>query len=182
MEFQRKQNAAMIVLVAALALAASAVTASADEEFEGSKAGDIEFTLGGAGANDQDFDIGGGAVEASLGYLLTDNLQFTLRQRASFADVGESTWNASTRAAIDFVFPIGPVRPFVGANLGYVYGDDLDDTFAAAPEVGVKWWVTESAFLFGMAEYQFFFEDTDDADDAFEDGSFVYSLGIGIHF
>ncbi len=179
MEF-KKRNAAILAILVAFALAVP--NAMADEEFEGSKAGDLEFTLGGAGANDQDFDVGGGAVEASLGYLLSDNLQFTLRQRASFADAGESTWNGSTRAAIDFLIPIGPVRPFVGANLGYVYGDTVDETFAAAPEVGVKWWVTQSAFVFGMAEYQFFFEDTDDADDAFEDGSFVYSVGIGIHF
>ena len=34
-----------------------------------------------------------------------------------------------------------------------------------------------AGFCFGMAEYQFFFEDGDDADDNFEDGQFVFGPG-----
>ena len=51
---------------------------------------------------------------------------------------------------------------------------------AAAPELGLKWYLTETAFLLGLVEYQFFFEDAEDADDTFSDGSFVYTLGIGV--
>jgi hypothetical protein len=37
-------------------------------------------------------------------------------------------------------------------------------------------------FIFGRIEYQFFFENSDQADDAFEDGQFVYSIGVGFRF
>ncbi|MGH7215097.1 MAG: hypothetical protein ACREIT_10075 [Tepidisphaeraceae bacterium] len=47
---------------------------------------------------------------------------------------------------------------------------------------GVKFFVNSTPFIFLMAEYQFFFEDSDDAGDAFDDGQFVYSLGIGLRF
>jgi hypothetical protein len=33
-----------------------------------------------------------------------------------------------------------------------------------------------------MAEYQFFFDEADNVDDAFSDGQFVYSLGLGVKF
>lgn len=172
----------LIVLASVLALATMSTVATADDDFMGSLKGDWEFTLGGSGVSDNDGDNGTGGLEASLGYLLTDNVQFTLRQSAVYSDFGDSAWNGSTRGAIDLLFRIGEVRPYIGANLGYVYGDSVEETFAAAPEAGIKWWVTESAFLYGQVEYQFFFEDSDDADDAFDDGSFVYSVGIGFHF
>ena len=73
-------------------------------------------------------------------------------------------------------------QPFVGANIGYVYGDGVNDTGEAAPEAGVKYFVNSTTFIYGQIEYQFFFDSSDDVDDAFDDGQFVYSLGIGFRW
>jgi len=171
------------MLAAFLSLAVFSGSTASAQDYEGSKAGDFEFTLGGQGASDSDFDVGSGGVQGSFGWLLSDHMQLSVRQTFNFSDFGDSAWGGSTRGAFDFLFPLGSVRPFVGANFGWVYGDDtVKETLAAGPEAGIKWWVTEDAFIFGQMEYQFFFEDVSDADDAFDDGSFVYSLGLGIHF
>lgn len=146
------------------------------------RVGDWEFSLFGTGANDEDFEVGTAGGGATLGYYLGDVVQLSLRQNVSFADFGDSVWNGSTRLAIDFHIPLGPVRPFVGGNVGIVYGDTIDETGAAAPEAGVKVYVKEDVFLFAIGEYQFFFDDTDNIDDGFEDGNFVYSLGVGFNF
>jgi|SRR5829696_7823074 len=70
------------------------------------------------------------------------------------------------------------------ASLGYVYGDLVNDRFIAGPEAGLKLYFHENhdVFIFGRIEYQFFFEDSDNADDTFEDGQFVYSIGVGFGF
>ena len=34
-------------------------------------------------------------------------------------------------------------------------------------------------FLYGLAEYQFLFEDSDDVEDNIDDGRFVYTIGLG---
>lgn len=75
------------------------------------------------------------------------------------------------------------LQPFVGVGLGYLYGDELvDESFIAGPEAGLKFFVVPNAFLFAMAEYEFLFDDPDDAEDRFEDGRFVYALGIGVRW
>ncbi len=149
---------------------------------QGFDAGDWELTFGANGVNDKDFSAVSLGGNASIGYFFTDALELSLRQGVNFSDVGESNLNASTRVALDWHFDLGQWQPFVGANIGYVYGDGIDDTFAAAPEVGVKYFVNNTTFIYVLAEYQFFFESGDDADDSFDDGQFVYTAGIGFRF
>jgi hypothetical protein len=145
--------------------------------------GDKEFTLGATAANGNDFDGFSGGGNASLGYFLTDNLELSVRQSLSYTDIGvDASLNGSTRVAADFHFDLGKFQPFIGANFGYVYGDAVSDTFEGAPEGGVKWFVNSTTFIFAMAEYQFFFDSADDADSGFDNGQFVYTLGIGFRF
>ena len=72
--------------------------------------------------------------------------------------------------------------PYIGANIGYAYGDQVNDTFLAGPEGGVKYFVNNTTFIFLSVEYQFFFDEGDDIEGAFSDGQFVYGLGIGFKF
>jgi len=144
---------------------------------------DWEFTLAGNGSNDNDFDNGSGGLSASIGYFVSDWFELGLRQSVSFSDFNDqSDWIASTRVAADFHLDLDCFQPFIGVNIGYVYGDAVDETFEAAPEAGAKFFVKPETFIFVLAEYQFFFEDADEADTAFEDGQFVYTLGIGFLF
>ncbi len=151
----------------------------------GPQAGDWEFSLGGGGTNDKEFETGGFNVDAELGHYLTDDFAVALRQSGNYSDVGSDTaWSATSRVAIDYHFPLfeDRLRPFIGANLGYVYGENVDDTWAAGPEAGVKWYVKDETFIYGRAEYQFLFEDGDDAEDRFDDGIWLYTVGIGFNF
>ena len=146
--------------------------------------GDWELTLSGSGGSDKDFDSTSLAVQGSLGYFFTDNIEVALRQAAGYASVdgGDDLFTGSTRVAADFHFDLDRWQPFVGGNIGYVYGDGVNDTFEAAPEAGVKYFVNSTTFIFALIEYQFFFENSDEADDAFDDGQWVYSLGLGFRW
>lgn len=165
--------------------AADAVVAQAEETPYGPKAGDWEVTLGATGVNDEDFNAGSASGAASVGFFLTDHLEVVGRQNIAYFDAGDNqptAWNGLTRVALDYHIPFGPVVPFIGGNFGVVYGESVDETLTAAPEVGVKWYVKEGAFVQGMVEYQFFFDSSNDIDDGFENGSFVYGVGIGLMF
>lgn len=166
-----------ILLGACLALALPATA-----QQYGPMAGDWELTLGGGGSNDKDFDTGSVGVNAGLGYYFTPQLELGIRQSVNHADFGDSVWNGSTRLALDYHFGLNRFRPFLGANFGGLYGESVRDTFAAGLEGGVKYYVLERTFLFGMLEYQWLFRDAGKADNNFDDGQFVYTVGIGFNF
>lgn len=162
-----------------------AVRQNGDDVQQGSDFEQWELTLNGAGSNDQDFNAGTGQLSGSLGYYVTEELEVQVRQTLSFFDPGEGIedqWNGITRVALDYHFPLECWWPFLGVNLGYIYGDTVNETMTAGAEGGVKVYVKEDTFIQGMVEYDFFFDESDRIEDAFEDGAFFYSLGVGFRF
>lgn len=146
--------------------------------------GPFELTLGGTGANGPNFDGFSAAVNGSLGYYFNDNLELSVRQSFAYSDIAGRSWDASTRVALDYHFILGDqgqIQPFVGGNIGYVYGDSVHDTWEAAPEAGIKWYVNAATFVYFSVEYQFFFDQHSNST-AFSDGQFIYGLGIGFRF
>ena len=94
------------------------------------------------------------------------------------ADAGnDQAWNGSTRFAVDYYWSVGNCRPFLGANLGYLYGDNVEEQFIAGPEAGIKHCLNESTFLYANIEYQFLFKNADQANNI-DDGRFAYALGL----
>ena len=178
----RKLFALPVFGLAAVALMPSAAKA---QEY-GFDAGNWELTLSGSGTNDRDFNSTSFGVDASLGYFFTDNLEVAVRQNVTYSDVGAikgSAWNGSTDVALDFHFDLGRWQPFVGANIGYAYGDSTNDTWEAGPEAGVKYFITQSTFVQVLAQYEFFFDSGGDNSlgrDTISDGQFFYSLGLGV--
>ncbi len=168
-----RRNGLILAVLALIMLPA----ASAFGQF---KQGDWELTLGGTGNNGPDFDGLSAGVNGSLGYFLADQFEISLRQSLTYEDFTGSAWNGSTRVALDFHFDMGALQPFVGGNLGYVYGDSVKDTWEAAPEAGVKYFLNGTTFVMFLAEYQFFFNSGDSLDSAFNDGQFVYTLALGV--
>jgi hypothetical protein len=154
------------------------------EFYYGGRQGDSEVTLSGSGSNDKDFESGGFGLSGSYGWYLTDEVMLNIRQSVLYADPGDddSAWNGSTRVGALYNFDLGVWRPFVGLNVGYLYGDTTDEGFIAGPEVGVRYFVNPKTFVFGQAEYQFLFDSFSDIDNAFDDGSFAYSVGVGFNF
>lgn len=166
-----------LMVVAALALLPAA---AAHAQFQ---AGDWELTLSGQGSNGPDFDGTQWSVNGNIGYFLTKELEVNLRQTVGYSDlVAGTAWNGSTRIGVDYNFDMGRWVPYVGANIGYVYGDGVNDSWTAGPEAGIKFFVNSTTFVQLGAEYQFFFDQGSDASQAFSDGQFLYSLGIGFRW
>ncbi|BFN27805.1 hypothetical protein PsSCT_25670 [Pseudomonas sp. SCT] len=146
--------------------------------------GDKEITLGGAGSSDKDFDDTIFSVQGSWGQYLSESSLWGVRQTVNARDTeGESVkFDGSTRVFYDYHFGTGKARPFIGASIGGVYGDRVDETFMAGPEIGFKYWVQDKTFITAMAEYQFLFKSGSDAQDRYDDGVFLYSIGIGFNY
>ncbi len=166
-----------LMVVAALALLPAM---AAQAQFQ---QGDYELTLSGSGSNGPDFNGTDFGVNANLGYFLTKELEVGVRQSVSYADDqgAGSAWFGSTRLALDYHFDLGRVQPYVGGNIGYQYGD-IHNTWEAAPEAGIKWFVNSTTFIQLGVEYQFFFDQDSDASSSFSDGRFLYALGIGFRW
>jgi hypothetical protein len=173
----------LFVLPALGLLLLPAVSKGVVEHDYGFNPGNWELTIAGQGFNDPDFNGTTLGAQGSLGYFVNDNLEIGVRQSLTYTDIGGtegSSLDGSTRVFADYHFDAGQWQPFIGANVGYVYGDATNDTFEAAPEAGVKYFLNTTTFVFLMAEYQFFFDKANDASDSFSDGQFVYSLGLGV--
>lgn len=152
----------------------------------GPEAGDRELILSGTGTSANDLDGLGFGVLGGLGWFYTDQLEFGIRQGVNYQDVpndSDNVWNGSTRGFVDYHFIASErARPFIGGSLGYTYGKRVNDSPFAGLEAGLKYFVRPKTFIMGAAEYQYFFDNLGDIDDAFDDGAFVYTLGIGYLF
>lgn len=142
--------------------------------------GDYELSLAGSGSSDNDFDTSTLSAEGALGYFFTPVIEGVIRQGIGFSDTpDDSDWNGSTRVGVDFNFPFDRFVPYLGAGIGYLYGDSVEEQFIAGPDAGLKSFVNETTFILAAIEYEILFDDADEADEAFDDGRFVYTLGIG---
>ncbi|MCC4264228.1 hypothetical protein LL240_07140 [Oceanimonas baumannii] len=150
----------------------------------GPSEGDREFTLSGTGKSSKDFDNGSAGVIGDYGWYLTDKTLVGLRQSVNYASVenGDDVWNGSTSVFADYHFGQGAARPFVGASLGGIYGDGVQDTGIAGLEAGLKYYVLPTTFVQARAEYQFLFDDGDSAENNFDDGAWAYTVGMGLNF
>jgi hypothetical protein len=147
--------------------------------------GGFEFTLAGVGNSNNDVDAGTASLEVSAGLFIGPMFEVGLRQSVGYADDNAGTEvNAASRGFADLQFNLGRVAPFVGANVGYIYGEGVSDTWAGGPEAGLKVYLGSESdvFVYGRVEYQFFFDKGDEIDDVIDDGQFIYSLGIGLRF
>lgn len=142
-------------------------------------AGTWELTLSGTGSSNQDVDSGSFGIAGSLGYFVADQLEVGLRQTVAYSDFNAGTnVNASTSLLIDYHFDLGQWQPFIGASIGYTYGD-VNDSWFAGPEGGIKYFVKPETFIYGLVQYQYFFDQGDGIINNFDDGAFAYSVGIG---
>lgn len=145
-----------------------------------------ELTLGGNAENGRRFDGVTGGITGSLGYFFGDNFEAALRQNVSYSDLNGVSLDGGTDVAADLHFPLGDqgqFAPYVGANIGYLYGENgFHDTFEAGPEGGLKVFVNTTTFIFVSVQYEFFFTEGHANHNNFSNGQFVYDLGIGFRF
>ena len=141
--------------------------------------GDWELTLSGSGLSSDDFESTSLAANGSIGYFFTDQLEGAIRQNVTYVNVEDDgdDFAGSTAVGVDFHFDLDRWQPFVGAFIGYRYGDAVEDDWFATPEGGLKYFVNNTTFIFGSVGYQFGFDSDDDLDDLW-----VYALGIGFRW
>lgn len=169
-------------------LCALPMAASAQSPRVGPAEGDREFTISGTGSSDRSFNSGSFGVTGDLGWYRSNDMVFGIRQSINYADIrGENLrndfWNGSTRGYLNYHFLTDNSRPFVGASLGFIYGDGVKDSAFAGLEGGVKYYVLAKTFFLARVEYQFLFSSTSDATDAFRDsGVWAYTVGLGYNF
>lgn len=147
------------------------------EPTRGPRAGTWEATFSGTGASLDQFDNNNVGVSGSLGYYITPWLPVGIRQTVlwTFGDDVSDNSAGLTRAFIDFQAPLGAFQPYIGLLIGAQYGD-VDEKLVYGPEGGVKYWVNESTFLYGLFEWQA------QEGEAFDNGNAVYTVGFGLNF
>ena len=97
-------------------------------------------------------DLGGATTWLGpfLTHGVTDTVEVGVRQNVTVAgNEDDRSWNGATTGFADYVFDFDAFRPFVGVSLGYLYGDDTNDTFIGGPEAGIKYYLKDDAFVFG---------------------------------
>jgi hypothetical protein len=150
----------------------------------GPRRDDRELIVGGSGGADRSFDNSFGGASVSYGYFVSDTLSGILRQSINYANPENagSQWNGATRLAVDQHFLTGPLRPFLGANVGRVYGEGVRDSWVAGLEGGMKYYVQPRTFLHATLEYGWLFQRARSFDDRFDNGQWNWSLGVGFNF
>jgi len=163
-----------------------AVSQAVVEHDYGFNAGNWDLTLAGSGSNDQDFHVFSASANAGLGYFLSNMLEVGARQTVNYTS-SSPHWGASTRGFLDVYLDLGQWQPYVGANAGWIYGEagarpslSGRDTGVYGPEAGVKYFLTTSAYVFGQIEYDRQCHTTTTAAGKRIDGTFIYTLGLGI--
>jgi hypothetical protein len=169
------------IAIASLALLTALPATSA---LAAQKAGDRSFSISGTGSSDKDFDTNTFGTTGEIGWYLNDSLELGIRQTLNVIslDDEDDIWSGATRGFADWHFGQGTVVPYLGANLGGIYGEETDDTGAGGIEGGLKWYVKDQTYIGFQVEYQWLFEDTEDIDNRFNDGRYFYTLGVGFNF
>ena len=63
-----------------------------------------------------------------------------------------------------------------------MYGDDVHDTGTAGLETGLKYYVKDKTLVGFNIQYDWFFDNSNDFNNRFDDGAFFYSIGVGFNF
>lgn len=170
------------LLIAVLPLAAITTVVMAEPAAPyaadpGPRAGNREATLTGSGLSDSDFNDSNFGVTGSYGYYYDDNVIVTLKQSLQLNDTGTSTLvDGRTILQAAYQWDFGKWRPYAGMNVGGIYGAGVRDEALFGPEVGVKYYVNESTFLFGNVAYEV------PVDECCDNGVVPYALGVGFNF
>jgi len=148
------------------------------------EAGDKALTISGTGASDKDFNTNTFGTTIELGWFLTNEFELGLRQSVNVLalDNADDHWSGASRGFADYHFGQGTVVPYLGANIGGIYGEDVHDTGAAGLEGGLKFYVKDKTFIALQIEYDWLFDNSDDIDNQFDDGAYFYTLGVGFNF
>lgn len=155
-------------------LALLAVPAISSAAFE---TGDFDMQLSASGAAPKSMQYGQAGARVGLGYFLTKEVEIGVRQEVSWRETPKSNdfavyqrqdngtftrvktksqaWGGSSAASMDYHFDLGAWQPFVGGMVGYSYQQQQRGSAFVAPEVGVKYFVNSTTYVFASVEYDY---------------------------
>lgn len=157
-----------LVMVLSLGL----FTSAAQAQFQ---KGDWQFGLSGTGGSDKDLKNTTFGANVEVSKFLSNDFEVGARQMLAYND----GFSGATQIFGDFNFRLGEkckFVPFAGVNLGYDYGLNTNDHFSVGPEVGLRYFVNDTTFLYGRAAYDF------NLNEGVDHGAFEYGIGIGFRF
>lgn len=157
--------------VIALAVLLGIVASVGAVQAQGFEKGDWALTLSGGGVSSKDLDNSSFTLNVAPSYFLSNEFELGVRQTIAYSD----GFTGATVGFLDFNFRMENRKfvPYVGANFGYSYGEGVSDDWRLGPEVGLKYFVNETTYVYGNVSYEF------DLNDGFDNGGFVYGVGIG---
>jgi hypothetical protein len=113
-----------------------------------------------------------GGINLGLDYAVLPWLSVGLEQAGFYQfDTQDEGLGGRSAASLDFLLGNGDIVPHVGGNIGYVYGDGIDDDFFAGPEIGVRAGMFDTKVAYDMP----FNEDAGD-------GTVVMTFGVTFQF
>lgn len=124
-----------------------------------------------------------GPVVVTVGTASGASLPALLRQPVSTVAPASATdlqLNAAHRIGFDQYLSEGAFRPFVGVNIGRLYGDP-DGQWSAGLGGGAKYYVQPRTFVQASVEYGWMFSSAR-ATERFTDGQWTWSMGLGFTF
>jgi hypothetical protein len=87
-----------------------------------------------------------------------------------------------TRFALDQELSAGAFRPFVGVNVGRLYGEVAPEDWSAGVAAGARYFVQPRTFIRASAEYGWLFSHARGFNDRLTEGSWTWSMGLGVTF
>ena len=182
-----KLNSKLLVslFIAALPLGVTAQTTASAADM-GPHGGEREITIGGSGASNRQFSDSVGGATLSVGQFLNDTQEISIRQSINYSNPdlpgARQEWNGATRLAFDQHFgTTGALRPFIGVNVGGIYGRSVTDSWEAGLEAGLKYYVHPHTFVFATPEYDWTFRHASGLRHRFDNGQFNWSVGVGFN-
>jgi hypothetical protein len=111
-------------------------------------------------------------LNLSFDYRLTDWLSLGAEQ-AAFYNFGtdDDGFGGRTAASVDFTLGNFAVIPYVGANIGYIYGSGIEDDYFAGPEIGIAFGPVNAKLAYDMP-----------FDRGWDEGIVSATVGLGIRF
>ncbi|MDF2765679.1 MAG: OmpA/MotB domain protein [Rhodospirillales bacterium] len=111
-------------------------------------------------------------LNLSFDYLLTDWLSVGAEQ-AAFYNFGtdDDGFGGRTAAGVNFTLGNLAVIPYVGANIGYIYGSGIEDDYFAGPEIGIALGPVNAKLAYDMP-----------FDRSWDEGIVSATVGLGIRF
>jgi hypothetical protein len=111
-------------------------------------------------------------LNLSFDYRLTDWLSLGAEQ-AAFYNFGtdDDGFGGRTAASVDFTLGNFAVIPYVGANIGYIYGSGIEDDYFAGPEIGIALGPVNAKLAYDMP-----------FDRSWDEGIVSATVGLGVRF